>query len=86
MDLTNAEFDEIHFETISSDGDASDGDASSEDMDADELDDVMASMIIDDDVIIVHRCSPRGAPAVSRSAHPCATTGHQYRAADLPSV
>ena len=46
MDLTNAEFDEIHFETISSDGDASDGDANSEDMDEDELDDVMASMNI----------------------------------------
>ena len=51
MDLTNAEFDEIHFETISSDGDASDGDANSEDMDKDELDDVMASMNIADDVV-----------------------------------
>ena len=58
MDLTNAEFDEIHFETISSDGDASDGDANSEDMDEDELDDVMASMNIADDVIIVPQVQP----------------------------
>ena len=58
MDLTNAEFDEIHSETISSDGDASDGDANSEDMDEDELDDVMASMNIADDVIIVPQVQP----------------------------
>ena len=57
MDLTAAEFDEIHFETISSDGDASDGDANSEDMDEDELDDVMASMNIAD-VIIVPQVQP----------------------------
>ncbi len=49
MDLTHAkgdEFDEIQFESISSDGE-------SEDMDADVLDELMASVIIDDDVIIV---------------------------------
>ena len=57
MNLTNAEFEEIKFETISSDGDAS-----SEDMDADELDDVIASMIIEYDVIIVPRCSPSSGP------------------------
>ena len=69
MDLTNArgdEFDEIHFETISSDGDASDGDANSEDMDVDELDDIMASVNIADEVIPHRALSGADVPSRQR--------------------